>query len=121
MSLWRLTPRLLRHCQKNSVALSSIDRSGNNGASSIETQSTTVTSAQPSRGVASYIVLLPEVPPDSPETNPVMRLDSLPAFSEITPVDCVNGVAKLSIEFETELSLHSERLTQMPNTFESVI
>jgi len=50
-----------------------------------------------------------------------MRLDQLPAFSEITPIDCVNGLAKLSIEFETELGLHTERLTQMPNTFESVI
>ena len=73
------------------------------------------------RGISSYVVLLPEVPPDSPETNAIMRLDSLPAFSEITPIDCVNGVAKLSIEFETELTLHSERLTQTPNTFESVI
>ena len=72
------------------------------------------------RGISSYVVLLPEVPPDSPETNAIMRLDQLPAFSEITPIDCVNGVAKLSIEFETELSLHTERLTQMPNTFESV-
>lgn len=50
-----------------------------------------------------------------------MRLEQLPAFSEISPIDCVNGVAKLSIEFETELSMHTERLTQMPNTFETVI
>lgn len=76
---------------------------------------------QQMRGITSYVVLLPEVPSDSPETNAIMRLDQLPAFSEITPIDCVNGVAKLSIEFETELSLHTERLTQMPNTFESVV
>ena len=66
------------------------------------------------------MVLLPEVPPDSSETNALMRLDTLPPFSEITPIDCVNGLAKLSIEFETEMTLHAERLDQLPKTFESV-
>lgn len=69
----------------------------------------------------SYVVLLPEVPPDTPETNPIMKLDALPEFSLITPESCVTGVAKLSIEFETELSLHTERLPSLPKTFETVI
>jgi len=70
---------------------------------------------------AAYIVLIPEVPPDSPDTNALMRLEPLPAFSEITPVDCVNGVAKLAIEFETELALHAEKLPTLARTFEAVI
>ena len=122
-SLWRPSIQSLRRsvCKKNS-SVCRVELLGNGVA--VETPSIPASAsaimANQQRHISSYVVLLPEVPPDSPETNPIMRLDGLPAFSEITPIDCVNGVAKLSIEFETELTLHGERLTQSANSFESV-
>ncbi|KAH9514402.1 hypothetical protein Btru_025153 [Bulinus truncatus] len=70
----------------------------------------------------SYYVLLPEVPPDTSETNAVMRSEHLPQFSEITPEKCVTACAKLAIEFETKLEKHVENLKEMKKgkTFENV-
>ncbi|CAH1793755.1 unnamed protein product [Owenia fusiformis] len=70
-----------------------------------------------------YYVLLPEVPPDTPETNSVMRTNDLPVFSEITPEKCISGGAKLAIQYETQLGELVEKLKD-PNykkTFESVL
>lgn len=53
---------------------------------------------------------LPEIPPDTAETNAVMRTDQLPQFSEITPKKCVAACAKLAIEYETKLESHIENL-----------
>ncbi|XP_059139670.1 oligopeptidase A-like [Physella acuta] len=69
-----------------------------------------------------YYVLLPEIPPDTAETNAVMRTDQLPQFSEITPKKCVAACAKLAIEFETKLESHIENLKDLKKgkTFEEV-
>lgn len=56
------------------------------------------------------IFRLPEVPPDTAETNVVMRTEQLPQFSEITPRKCVAACAKLAIEYETKLERHIDSL-----------
>lgn len=53
---------------------------------------------------------LPEIPSDTAETNPVMRIDQLPQFSQITPNRCIAGCAKLAIEYQTKLENHVESL-----------
>ena len=53
---------------------------------------------------------LPEIPPDTAETNVVMRTEDLPEFSQITPSKCVAACAKLAIEYETKLERHLESL-----------
>ncbi|GFO38354.1 oligopeptidase a [Plakobranchus ocellatus] len=73
-------------------------------------------------GSNSYYVLLPEIPPDTPETNAVMRTDQLPQFSEITPQKSVAACAKLAIEYETKLENHVESLKDLKQerTFDSL-
>ena len=53
---------------------------------------------------------LPEIPPDTAETNAVMRFKEHPKFSAITPQDIVLGCAKLAIVFETKLGNHIKNL-----------
>jgi oligopeptidase A len=53
---------------------------------------------------------LPEIPPDTPETNPIMRVNEYPAVSQITPQKIVTGCAKLAIEFDVQLGKHAETL-----------
>jgi hypothetical protein len=53
---------------------------------------------------------LPEIPPDTPETNPIMRVNEYPEFSTITPQKIVTGCAKLAIEFDVQLGKHVENL-----------
>lgn len=53
---------------------------------------------------------LPEIPPDTPETNEVMRVADLPDFQSITPDKIITGCAKLAIEYETYLGKHLEDL-----------
>ena len=45
---------------------------------------------------------MPEIPSDTPETNPIMRNDELPALSELTPKLVMSGVQKLVVNYETE-------------------
>ncbi|XP_050393671.1 uncharacterized protein LOC126811798 [Patella vulgata] len=70
---------------------------------------------------ATYYVLLPEVPPDTPETNAIMRFRN-PAYSTLRPDGCVTGPAKLSIQYETKLGNLIEKLKDPKDekTFESV-
>ncbi|XP_064619158.1 uncharacterized protein LOC135482749 [Lineus longissimus] len=70
-----------------------------------------------------YYVLLPEIPPDEPETNPVMRLDDFPAFKSINPSNVISGCAKYCIQYETQLGDHFERLKdpKYKKTFSSVL
>ncbi|CAG5135508.1 unnamed protein product, partial [Candidula unifasciata] len=70
----------------------------------------------------SYYVLLPEIPSDTAETNPVMRIDQLPQFSQITPNRCIAACAKLAIEYQTKLENHVESLKDGKKaiSFESV-
>lgn len=53
---------------------------------------------------------LPEVPPDTPETNPIMRVHDYPQFSQLSPDLALTGCAKLAIEFDVELGKHVEKL-----------
>ncbi|GAB1603422.1 probable cytosolic oligopeptidase A [Argonauta hians] len=71
---------------------------------------------------ASYYVLLPEIPPDTADTNAVMKFTDIPKFGSITPKDVVLGAAKRAIEFETKLGNHLEHLKdpQQEKTFQSV-
>ena len=55
-------------------------------------------------------IRLPEIPPDTPETNPVMCLDDHPPFSKISPDMVVTGCAKRCIEFDVQLGKHVENL-----------
>lgn len=46
---------------------------------------------------------MPEIPPDTPETNPIMRThDPVPALSELNPKLVQSGVQKLVVNYETE-------------------
>ncbi|KAL5018692.1 hypothetical protein ScPMuIL_004414 [Solemya velum] len=69
-----------------------------------------------------YYVLIPEIPPDTPETNSLMRIGELPQFSTITPDNVITGCAKLAIEYETRLGNQLDKLKDpsLPKTFESV-
>ncbi|XP_041362646.1 probable cytosolic oligopeptidase A [Gigantopelta aegis] len=71
-----------------------------------------------------YYVLLPEIPPDTPDTNPLLKHENrlFPEFSEITADQCVTGCAKLSIDFETKLGNHIDKLKDQSyeKTFKSV-
>ncbi|XP_067670873.1 uncharacterized protein [Haliotis asinina] len=69
-----------------------------------------------------YYVTLPEVPPDTPETNPLLRLADLPKFSAISPNRCITGCSKLSIDHDTNLSIHIENLQdpKVEKTFDGV-
>ena len=53
---------------------------------------------------------LPEVPPDTAETNSVMRLHEPPNFKHITPDAIITGCAKLSIEYDVDLGKHIQKL-----------
>ena len=49
---------------------------------------------------------LPEVPPDTAETNPLLRLNSIPQFSQISPDKVVTGCAKAAIQYEVAVDDH---------------
>jgi hypothetical protein len=53
---------------------------------------------------------LPEIPPDEPDTNPVMRIHGYPQFKSIKPNNIISGCAKYCIQYETQLGEHFERL-----------
>ena len=50
-------------------------------------------------GLMSVFFRLPEVPPDTAETNPIMRHNEIHKFSQLTPDAIVTGCAKMSLEF----------------------
>ena len=54
---------------------------------------------------------LPEVPPDTVETNTLMDVESLPKFSQVTPASVFRACGKLSIIMDTELSKHIDNLS----------
>lgn len=53
---------------------------------------------------------LPEVPPDTAETNTLMDVNNLPEWSKITPSSVYRACGKLSIQYETRVSEHCETL-----------
>ncbi|KAG1675349.1 putative cytosolic oligopeptidase A [Nymphon striatum] len=69
------------------------------------------------------ITLLPEIPRDTPETNPLLRHDELPHFSNVTPVNYYNGLAKTFLEFEVSLKKLEEKMEEpgFVKNFENII
>ena len=61
-----------------------------------------------------WFARLPEIPPDTSETNPIMCVEEHPQFSKITPDMVVTGCAKRSIEFDVQLGKHVETLKGEP-------
>ncbi|XP_035231732.1 probable cytosolic oligopeptidase A isoform X2 [Stegodyphus dumicola] len=57
-----------------------------------------------------YIVLLPEIPSDTPENNPLLRSNILPQFSQITTQNCVNAIGRLVIEYESGIHQLDQKL-----------
>jgi hypothetical protein len=53
---------------------------------------------------------IPEVPKDTAETNPIMRLEEFPKFTELNPSNIVSGCAKLSQEFDSKLDKYVDEV-----------
>ena len=45
---------------------------------------------------------LPEVPPDTAETNPIMRHNEIYNFAQLAPDNIITGCAKMSLDFITK-------------------
>lgn len=56
------------------------------------------------------IFRLPEVPPDTAETNTLMNVNALPEWSKVTPANVYRACGKLAILYETKLGEHCEKL-----------
>lgn len=57
-----------------------------------------------------YFVFIPEVPADTRETNPIMRHEEYPQFSQLQPNNIVSGCAKLSQEFDSKFDTFLEEV-----------
>lgn len=71
-----------------------------------------------------YIVLVPEVPEDTADTNPLLRFTAAPPeYVHLTGAQCYNAVGKLLVEFEAGVSQLEEQLQDgaYVKTFESVM
>lgn len=44
---------------------------------------------------------LPDIPPDTRETNTVLRTEELTDYKSVDPEKCLNAVAKLALEHES--------------------
>uniref|UniRef100_A0A5S6QYI3 Peptidase_M3 domain-containing protein n=1 Tax=Trichuris muris TaxID=70415 RepID=A0A5S6QYI3_TRIMR len=74
-----------------------------------------------------YVVVLPEIPDATIETNGLMRTassNSLPSFNSLTLRECMDGSAKMALEFESWVRRHCQKLgeiNQLDLDFRSVI
>ncbi|XP_077490536.1 uncharacterized protein LOC144101306 [Amblyomma americanum] len=71
-----------------------------------------------------YIVLLPEVPEDTPENNPLLRFTAAPPeYAHLTGSQCYNAVGKLLVEFEAGVCQLEDQVQDgaYVKTFESVM
>lgn len=59
----------------------------------------------------SCVYRLPEIPNDTPETNPVLRTEELLDYTSISAEKCLNAVAKLSLEQESGIWKLENQLT----------
>ncbi|XP_062589717.1 uncharacterized protein LOC134251342 [Saccostrea cucullata] len=66
--------------------------------------------------------VLPDIPDDTPETNPLLRYHEMPDFS-IPPDKIITGAAKLSQDFDMTFQSHLKDLQESEEipTFESVL
>ncbi|GAV09808.1 hypothetical protein RvY_19289 [Ramazzottius varieornatus] len=69
-----------------------------------------------------YYILLPPVPADTPETNPLMRTSGPPQFDSIDEDHVLNGLGKTTINHETAFYRYEEDIQKMKTqrTFEAV-
>ena len=58
------------------------------------------------------VVLLPEVPPDTPQTNPLLRMSGsqLPELANLTEQNCYNGLGKALLEYESAVVRMEEQI-----------
>ena len=49
---------------------------------------------------------VPNKPTDTPETNVLLRYDSFPTFTSISPSKIYGGIAKVSFDFEINMHKH---------------
>ncbi|XP_046648251.1 probable cytosolic oligopeptidase A [Daphnia pulicaria] len=70
-----------------------------------------------------YYVLLPEIPHDTAETNPVLRTHELVDYKTVSAETCLNAVAKLSLEQESGIWKLENQLTEPGSnvTFKSLM
>jgi hypothetical protein len=55
---------------------------------------------------------LPEIPPDTAETNALLRNDEIPAFNELNPNKVQTGLLKLMITFDSSFNELIENLSK---------
>ncbi|XP_067137143.1 uncharacterized protein [Centruroides vittatus] len=70
-----------------------------------------------------YVVLLPEIPEDTPETNSLLKDDVLPQYSQLNIEKCVHAVGKFIINYESGICKLEEKLKdgKQEKTFDTVI
>ncbi|CAL8109986.1 unnamed protein product [Orchesella dallaii] len=70
-----------------------------------------------------YVVLLPEVPHDTPETNQLLRIGENPNFDKLDKTACRNAVGKLALEVESHVWRIEDYLkdSSFARTYENVI
>lgn len=61
-----------------------------------------------------YIVLVPEIGEDLPETNPLLTQNGLPEFNNITIENCISAVGKQTLEFEANVQKIEANLSEKP-------
>lgn len=72
---------------------------------------------------SNYYFVLPEVPNDTAETNPLMRNDNLPEINKLDIKQVQNGFQKLSINFDNDLNTLLDELAEQKvdkKTFEKL-
>ncbi|XP_055328075.1 oligopeptidase A-like [Paramacrobiotus metropolitanus] len=69
-----------------------------------------------------YYIVLPAIPPDTAETNPLLNESGLPQFDKITDDHLVSGLKKISIDYESEFYRVEEEIqkTKQQRTFATV-
>jgi oligopeptidase A len=70
-----------------------------------------------------YICLIPEIPDESPDQNPLLRPSESPKFQDVTIENCINSIGKLVTDFEGGLSRLEDSLLdkEAKTSFDSII
>lgn len=61
-----------------------------------------------------YIILVPEIGEDLPDTNPLLTQNGLPEFNNITIENCMAAVGKQTLEFEANVHKIEANLSEKP-------
>lgn len=65
-------------------------------------------------GYTMCVFRLPEVPPDTGQTNTLLDVQHLPDWPKITPASAIRACGKLAILYETKVSDHTDKLKGKP-------